>query len=118
MKRSINLILAAVFLVLFCVSPAWGIIGVPKMVSVSPDTAKVGDTVVVVGEYLDKSRVAEVYLTDGKNDFKVKVTEQSEQEIKFIVPKEVKPGRYSLMVLTSGQPGMLIEEPVKLNVEQ
>jgi hypothetical protein len=89
----------------------------PRLVSVDPMSAKVGDPVSVSGENLDKASVVELYLTDGKNDIKVAMTEQSATAIKFNVPQHAKTGRYSLMVLTAGKDAKLIEQPVKLAVE-
>ena len=40
----------------------------PRMATVDPMTAKVGDVVTVAGENLDKSNVSEVFLNDDKND--------------------------------------------------
>lgn len=58
----------------------------PKLISVDPGSAKAGDALSVTGENLEKSMVVELYLTDGKNDIKVPITEQSEKAIKFTVP--------------------------------
>jgi hypothetical protein len=66
---------------------------------------------------LGKATVAQVFLTDGKNDFKVEVTEQADTAIKFKIPT-IKPGRFNLMVLTSSKPPKLIEQPVKVTVEE
>jgi hypothetical protein len=49
---------------------------VPQVRSVEPATAKVGDVLTATGENLDRANVAEAYLTDGTNDFKVAITEQ------------------------------------------
>ncbi len=90
----------------------------PRLVSVDPLSAKAGDAVSVTGENLDKSSVVELYLTDGKNDIKVAMTEQNATTIKFNVPPAAKSGaRYSLMVLTAGKDAKLIEQPVKLSIE-
>ena len=89
----------------------------PRMTSVEPVTAKAGAEVSVAGENLDKGNVTEVYLTDGKNDFKVQVTQQAAAAIKFKVPDSMKPGRFSLMVLTATKPTRLVEQPVRLTVE-
>src|SRR5579864_8207029 len=43
----------------------------PRCTSVEPDTAKAGATVSVKGENLNKGSIAEVYITDGRNDTKV-----------------------------------------------
>lgn len=89
----------------------------PRMTTVEPGTAKIGDLLVVAGEHLGKANVAQLYLTDGKNDLKVAVTDQTDASIKFKVPDTVKPGRFALMILTAGKDGKLIEQPVKVTIE-
>src|SRR5689334_19395395 len=81
---------------------------VPQMKSVEPDTAKSGDLLTVTGENLDKANVADVFLTDGKNDFKTVITEQETGTMKIKVPAATKPGRLALMVLTKGKEPKLI----------
>ena len=90
----------------------------PRMKSVEPGNGKVGDELTVSGENLDRKFVKEVYLTDGKNDIKVEVTQQTADTIKLKVPAKAKPGRYSLMVLTAEKVPKYIEQPVKCTVEQ
>ena len=87
----------------------------PFMRVVAPTSAKPGDTVVVTGEALDKSRVSEVYLTDGAKDFKMEIVQQSNTSITFKVPDATPPGRFGLMVLTAREP-KFIEQPVNLVV--
>lgn len=89
----------------------------PRITSVDPDTAKAGDILTATGEHLDKGEVVEVYLTDGKKDTKVQVTEQAPTSLKVKVPDKVTPGRFALMVLTGGKEPKLIEQPVKVNIE-
>lgn len=89
----------------------------PRMTTVEPGSAKAGEILTANGENLDKAQVAEVYLTDGKKDFKVQVTEQAATAIKFKVPKAA-PGRFSLMLLTTGKDPKLIEQPVRVTVEE
>lgn len=86
------------------------------MRAVDKDEAMRGDAVIATGENLSKANVAELYLTDGKNDIKLKVSEQTATSIKFLVGNEVRFGRYSLMILTAGETPMFIEQPVKLNI--
>lgn len=92
-----------------------GFEGFSKLSSVEPESGKVGDIVTAKGENLDKSKVAEIYLTDGTKDFKGTITEQSDTEIKFKVPK-TEAGRYHLMLLTANKTTM-IEQPVVFTVE-
>jgi hypothetical protein len=89
----------------------------PRMTGVEPDTGKAGDIMTVSGEHLGKGEVVELYLTDGKKDQKVQVTEQAPTAIKFKVPDKVTPGRFALMVLTGGKEPKLIEQPVKVTIE-
>jgi len=74
--------------------------------------------IAVTGENLEKDTVAKVYLTDGKNDIAVEVTEQTPTSIKFKIPAKAAPGRLALMVLTSGKDAKYIEQPVKVEVAQ
>ena len=89
----------------------------PRMVSVDPGNGKTGDIIAVTGENLEKAQVAKVYLTDGKNDMLVEVTEQAATLLKFKIPEKVTAGRFSLMLLTSGKEPKLIEQPVRLTVD-
>lgn len=113
MKRSFSLLL-----VLSLVIPAlvFAAAGVPMMRSLDKDEAMRGDSVAVTGEHLGKENIAELYLTDGKNDIKLKITQQTDAAITFVIGKDVKFGRYSLMILTAGASPMFIEQPVKLNI--
>ena len=90
--------------------------GFPRILSVDPDSGKVGDMVVAKGESLDKSAIGELFLTDGKIDTKVEIADQSEKEIKFKVPAAAKAGRYRLMIVTPKKDSA-IEQPVMFTVE-
>ena len=84
---------------------------------VEPDAGIVGDTITATGEAVDAANVDALFLTDGKDDIEMKITEQSEKIIKFKIPANVKPGRWSLMIRTKGADPRLLEMPVKLRVE-
>jgi len=90
----------------------------PRMTTVDPANGKAGDEIAVTGENLAKAQVAKVYLTDGKNDLVVELTEQADTSIKFKIPAKAVPGRFALMLLTTGKEPKLIEQPVKLTVDQ
>jgi hypothetical protein len=90
----------------------------PRMTTVDPINGKAGDVITVAGENLEKSQVAKVYLTDGKNDTVLDLTEQTATSIKFKIPAKATVGRFALMLLTTGKEPKLIEQPVKLTVEE
>jgi hypothetical protein len=90
----------------------------PRMVSIDPLNGKKGDVIAVTGENLQKDAVAKVYLTDGKNDIQVEVVEQAATAIKFKIPEKAAPGRLALMVLTAGKDAKLIEQPVKVTIDE
>jgi hypothetical protein len=111
MKRSIiGILLAAAAITLLAQQP------LPRMTSVEPDNGKAGDVLAVVGENLTKAQVTKVYLTDGKIDIEVQVTEQTATMLKFKVPVKAK-GRLALMIETSGKDAKQIEQPVKVTIE-
>lgn len=86
-----------------------------RITTVDPVSAKAGDTVSAKGEGIDKAAVDTLFLTDGTNDFKCEMVEQTATGITFKVPAGVKAGRWALMVHTTQN--QLIEQPVKLTVE-
>lgn len=111
MKRHV----AAFILGTLTIAAAWAMEGSPMISTVEPDTGKQGDVVSAKGESLDKSSVSDIYLTDGKNDVKASIVEQSAKEIKFKIPAE-KAGRYHVMVLTANKTSMMVE-PVMITVQ-
>lgn len=106
--------------IFFALAVPFGIIGqstVPQMRKVDPASGRSGDVVAVTGDNLDQDTVAALYLTDGKEDVKVEITEQTTTVIKFRIPANAKTGRLMLMVLTKGKDPKLIEGPVKVLIE-
>jgi hypothetical protein len=89
--------------------------GYPKCSGVDPETAKTGDMVEVTCENVNKTTVADLYLTDGKDDTKIVMMDHTADKIKFQVPR-IKPGRYHLAFLTANKASM-VEQPVVLTVE-
>jgi hypothetical protein len=91
----------------------------PRFSSVDPMNGKVGTDITITGENIGAINVAKVYFTDGKNDFEVKVSEQTDTTIKTKIPAGVKPGiRYKLMLLTKGKEPKLIEQPVRVEIDE
>ena len=86
----------------------------PRLTAVEPDSGKVGDVATAKGENLDKDVVADLYLTDGKNDVKAVITERAADSIKFKIP-QMKPGRYRLMTASKTS---MIEQPVVFEVSE
>ena len=99
-------------------SLVFGQAAMPRIVSVEPASGQVGAELTASGENLDQTNVAELRLTNGTNDFKVPITNQTATAIKFKIPNEVKPGRYGLVTLSKRVPRPLeIEQPVKVTVK-
>lgn len=88
----------------------------PRLATVTPETGKPGAEYVTAGENLATDTVKELYLTNGKDDIKVEIVAQKSESIQFKAPGTVKPGRYSLMLLTADGK-QFIEQPVKLTIE-
>jgi len=66
----------------------------PKITSVAPLEAKVGDEVTLVEEKLGKGAVKAVYISSDKEDFRASIVSQSADKIVIKVPT-VKPGTYN-----------------------
>jgi hypothetical protein len=90
---------------------------IPRLNTVEPANGKAGDVLTIAGENLAKPAVQKLYLTDGKTDVELEMTEQTDTSIKFKLPASAKAGRFSLMVLTGGKDPKYIEQPVKVTVE-
>jgi hypothetical protein len=90
---------------------------VPQVLTIEPKNAKPGTVVSVTGNFLDKTRVDDTFLTDHGFDLKVKVLEQTPTSIKFRVPPFIKPGRHQLLLQTTGDNPALLEQPVYLSIE-
>jgi hypothetical protein len=110
------LLLALVPFQLVAVDPAQPM-PTPLMRVVEPGTAKVGDEVLVTGDNLGKQYIAEIFLTAGEESHKVQVLTQEDKAVKFKVPAGVKAGPYRITVLIKRADPMLIEEPVRLVIE-
>jgi hypothetical protein len=86
-----------------------------SITTVTPLTAKAGDTVSAKGEGIDSTKVDTLYLTDGTHDFKCQIVEQTATAIRFKVSDMMQPGRWTVMIHTKND--QLIEQPVKLTVQ-
>ena len=111
MKRSVSALLMACFCAGMLLAADTK---TPRVTAVDPDTGKVGEVATAKGENLDKDVVADLYLTDGKNDVKAVIMERAADSIKFKIP-QIKPGRYRLMTASKTS---MIEQPVVLEVAE
>jgi IPT/TIG domain len=112
-----NSLLVAALLACAVPAPLRAQAALPLIRDVQPASGTYGDLLTVTGENLDPETVAALYLTDGKNDTKVAMQEQTGTSIKFQIPAGIGSGRFALMVLTKGKTGEFIEEPVKVTIE-
>jgi hypothetical protein len=92
-------------------------VGTPSISSVEPASGRVGDVLTAHGVNLGLDCVADLFLTDGKNDIKVPIVEQTATSIRFKIPTQAKGGRFTPMVLTKGQEAKLIEQALKIMVD-
>jgi hypothetical protein len=91
----------------------------PRFTAVDPTSGKIGAVVTVTGENIGKALVDKVYFTDGQNDIVVPTTDQTDTSLKVTIPAKAKAGvRYRLMILTKGKEPKLIEQPVRIEVEE
>lgn len=86
----------------------------PRLTNVKPTTAKVGDTVTVVGENLGKERVVAVFLSDAESDYQMEVIEQTAGKIIFKVA-QVKQAIYRVALGVGDQ---VFIQPVRLTVKE
>jgi hypothetical protein len=92
--------------------------GMPRMFTADPANAKRGDVVTITGNFLDAGCVAQVFLTNGKDDTQVVVTAQSKTTLKFKIPDKIDAGRWAVLVVTVGPNAKYIEEPVKVAIPE
>ena len=109
--------LSFIALVMFTASIAAAQQAMPRMTTVEPPNGKAGDVLTAAGENLAKPAVEKLFITDGKNDVEVQMTEQADTSIKFKIPAGAKTGRFSLMILTGGKDPKYIEQPVRITIE-
>ena len=89
----------------------------PLIRTVDPPSAKGGAELVASGDHLGNTIVEALYLTQGEATFKVVIAKQTDTSISFTLPANTKPGRFGLMVLTTGPTPEYLDEPVFLTVE-
>jgi hypothetical protein len=118
MKASVISALAGLVLCLAIPQSLPAQVPMPSIKVVDPGAGKIGDTIKATGENLEKKHVTQMFLTDGKIDLPCQITEQTATAIAFKIPAKAQPMRYSLLILTTGKEPKLIEQPVKVEVQQ
>ena len=119
MRLSFKLLLASSILVLLATPLLSGQEILPRFTTVEPMSGKVGTEIVINGENIGKATVAELYFTDGTTDIKTPMIEQTDTMIKCKIPPKVTPGvRYKLMLLTKAKEPKLLEQPVRVEIEE
>ena len=81
-----------------------------QVTAVDPPAALPGEIVTMLGRDLGKSKVAEVYLTDGKNLWKAGIVHQSGRDIRFRMPANVDSGTLHFVLTTPGTPAQWIDQ--------
>jgi hypothetical protein len=119
MRLSLKFILASLLYVLIATPLLTGQEVIPRFTTVEPLSGKVGTDILITGENIGKAHVAELYFTDGTTDIKTPMLEQTDTTIKCKIPAKVEAGiRYKLMLLTRGKEPKLIEQPVRVEIEE
>ena len=83
---------------------------------VAPPEGKAGDILTAFGDNLNATRVKELWLTDGKADFKLEILEQTDRTIRFRLPEWVPAGRLRIVVLSDAD--MMLEQPAFVKVRE
>jgi len=91
-------------------------LSISRIDAVAPLTAKIGDTLTATGEGIGQGNVDAAYLADGIHDLKVTIVEQTNTTITFTVESALRPGRYALVIRTTGSNPQLIETVVKIKL--
>lgn len=119
MRLSGKQLFTSAFLIMAVSSLLFAQESIPRFTTVDPMNGKAGTEVTITGENIGKALVAEVYFTDGKNDLKTAILDQTDTTIKVKAPEGVKAGvRYRLMLLTKGKEPKLIEQPVRFEIDE
>lgn len=113
MKLRLSIVGIVVVLATALVTGVWGQ-GSPRVTGVDPATAKVGASVTVKGENLQKENVAAVYVSNSSDDFPAVVVEQTNAKIVIKIPK-VKAGDYQVSIQVKND---ILIQPVRLAVAE
>jgi hypothetical protein len=119
MRLSLKFTFGFLYFVLIATPLLTGQEVIPRFMTVEPMSGKVGTEILITGENIGKANVAVLYFTDGTTDIKTPMIEQTDTTIKCKIPAKVEVGvRYKLMLLTRGKEPKLIEQPVRVEIEE
>lgn len=90
--------------------------GRSRVIRLEPDTGRPGDVITAFGGQLDRTRVEELYLTDGECTALVTIVQQNEVSIQFRIPAKLASGRYRVVLLPPGRYSPGVEQQVILTV--
>ena len=96
---------------LFAQEPAKG---ASYLKEIAPFEARAGQTLIGRGENLNQERVIELYLSDGKNDYRVEILEQSKDAIRFKLPGVLPEGKLRAALVSDDL--MILEQPVFVRI--
>jgi len=120
-NKALWLVIGSLIVVLFlavlvrgvCSYPFWS---EPQVTAVNPPSGLPGEILTMLGRDLGKRKVAEVYLTDGKERWKAEIVHQSPRAIRFRMPANVDPGTLHLVLTTPGVPQQWIPQSPAVSV--
>jgi len=84
---------------------------------VEPASAQPGDVVLIYGRGLERSKIADVLLTDGGYSVLTRILDQGETSIRVQLPRMLKPGFYSIVLATRDRETRLLDQGVTIKVE-
>jgi hypothetical protein len=84
---------------------------------VEPAKARPGDIVMIYGRGLERSKIADVLLTDEDHSALTHILDQSGTLIRVRLPRMLEPGFYSIVLATSDRETRFLDQGVTIKVE-
>jgi len=88
----------------------------PHINKVEPEVVQAGEIVVASGEYLDRSHVRDVVLANPDLTALAHIIQQTNESIKFQLPKSMPPGRYDILLATAEWQPELLDQQLFITV--
>src|SRR6185436_1975369 len=108
---------ALAFLVLVAVGRAYrdpNTRDLPRIDRIEPAVIRPGGIVNAFGAYLDRSKLADLLLTDGDSSALTHILEQNATRIRFRLPSMLEAGRYSILLVTRERQPRFIQQDVEI----